>query len=310
MSMRARWGAVVTLAAWGCGSAFSSQGDTHDAAPGPNVVAEASTATGGEMEGSLSAPEDATATVDASMDAMMNMPNAGDAAQDVAIEAAAPCAGTGGPPGVRVGTYCVDSTEVTNQQYAVFLASQEAHVASQTAVCAWNTTYVPTHDWPVAVGRENMPVGWVDWCDAFAFCKWAGKRMCGKIGGGAIGFSDFDKADQSQWYRACSKNGALRYPYGQDLDTKACNINQAGINHAVNVKELPGCQGGYPGLFDMVGNVEEWEDACTGSTGPNDTCRSRGLSYIYGSADQGCALDDADTRSATFPDLGIRCCSD
>jgi formylglycine-generating enzyme required for sulfatase activity len=301
-------GTVVIVAAYGCGSAFSAQEGTHDAEPGSNVVVEASTGTG-EIEASVSVADAALPMIDASTPDVATT-NIEDAAKDQALEAAAPCAGTGGPPGVRVGTYCVDATEVTNKQYAAFLASQEAHMENQAAVCAWNTTYVPTHDWPAATGRDNMPVGWVDWCDAYAFCKWAGKRMCGKIGGGSIGFGDFDTPNLSQWYRACSKNGALHYPYGQNLDTNACNINQAGINHAVNVKELPGCEGGYPGLFDMVGNVEEWEDACTGSTGPNDTCRSRGLSYIFGTADKGCELDDADTRNATFPDLGIRCCSD
>jgi formylglycine-generating enzyme required for sulfatase activity len=311
MSLGARLGIGVAVAAFGCGSAFSAQEGMFDAEPGPNVAAEASMGTGDHPEGSATTQMEAASLVDAStVDVPPPMPAMDDASKDQAVEAAAPCAGTGGPPGVRVSTYCIDSTEVTNHQYAAFLASQMAHTDNQPAVCAWNTTYVPTQDWPAAPGRDNMPVGWVDWCDALAFCKWAGKRMCGKIGGGSIGFSDFDKADLSQWYRACSKNGTLRYPYGQTVDTKACNTNAAGINHAVNVKELPGCEGGYPGLFDMVGNVEEWEDACTGTTGSNDTCRSRGLSYIYGSPDQGCALDDADTRSATFPDLGIRCCSD
>ena len=128
---------------------------------------------------------------------------------------------------------------MTNRQYAVFLANQQARVDNQPTACAWNTSYVPIQDWPVAAGRDNQPVGWVDWCDAYAFCRWAGKRMCGKIGGGPNAFSDYDKPNQSQWYRACSKAGAFRYPYGQDLDTKACNIAAANIDHAVNVKELP-----------------------------------------------------------------------
>ena len=198
---------------------------------------------------------------------------------------------------MRVGGYCIDSTEVTNRQYAVFLANQQARVDNQPTACAWNTSYVPIQDWPVAAGRDNQPVGWVDWCDAYAFCRWAGKRMCGKIGGGANAFSDYDKPNLSQWYRACSKAGALRYPYGQDLDTKACNIAAANIDHPVNVKELPGCHGGYDGIYDMVGNVEEWEDACTGNTGAMDTCRSRGLSYIYGAEEAGCSLDDLGIHS-------------
>ncbi len=257
-------------------------------------------------------PDDAVPPVsrDAAVDVPTITPAQLDAAQDRPAEAAAPCAGTGGPAGVRIGTYCIDSTEVTNRQYAVFLANQAAHMDSQPMVCAWNTSYVPAQDWPVAAGRDNWPVGYVDWCDARAFCQWAGKRMCGKIGGGANAFSDFDKPAQSQWYRACSRGGALRYPYGQDVDTQACNVPGSGIDHAVNVKELPGCQGGYDGIFDMVGNVEEWEDSCDSTNGALDSCRSRGLSFGYGPMNEGCALEDSDVRNGTFPDLGIRCCSD
>lgn len=33
---------------------------------------------------------------------------------------------------------------------------------------------------------------------------------------------------------------------------------------------------GYAGLYDMSGNVEEWDDSCKASTGPDDYCRLRG----------------------------------
>jgi formylglycine-generating enzyme required for sulfatase activity len=298
-------GTVVAVAAFGCGSEFSAQ-DSEDA----GTLAEASNPVDIPNDAAI-APHDRAASIEADI-GLPPQPDGAqlDGARDQAAEATVPCPGTGGPPGVRVGTYCIDSTEVTNRQYAVFLSQRNASTDKQPAVCAWNTDYVPSQDWPVAAGTDNWPVGFVDWCDAYAFCQWAGKRMCGKIGGGANSFDDFGKPNQSQWYRACSKNGAFRYPYGQNLDSKACNVVGSGIDHPVNVKELPGCQGGYDGIYDMVGNVEEWEDACTGASGANDTCRSRGLSYHFGAPDQGCALDDSDTRSGSFPDLGIRCCSD
>jgi formylglycine-generating enzyme required for sulfatase activity len=302
---------TAVVAAFGCGSAFSAQDSPGDAATQlSNGAGGVSDAAAMVFVDAASPALDAAPSHDVLSSADVGMPGQLDGARDQAAEAQVPCAGTGGPPGVRVGAYCIDATEVTNRQYAVFLTQRDAHTDKQPVVCAWNTDYQPSQDWPVAVGRDNWPVGYVDWCDAYAFCQWAGKRMCGKIGGGANAFSDFDKASQSQWYRACSKGGALRYPYGQDLDSKACNVPGSGIDHAVNVKELPGCQGGYPGVYDMVGNVEEWEDACNDTSGALDQCRSRGLSYLYGPTDQGCALDDSDTRSGSFPDLGIRCCSD
>src|SRR5262249_6636582 len=90
-------------------------------------------------------------------------------------------------------TWCIDSTEGTQAQYAAFLADKAGDVSGQSAECQWNTSYVPlsacsrfpSFD-PVA--RKNKPVSGVDWCDALAFCKWAGKRLCGAIGdGGSVG---------------------------------------------------------------------------------------------------------------------------
>ena len=38
---------------------------------------------------------------------------------------------------------------------------------------------------------RRFPVISVDWCDAYAYCKWAGKYMCGKIGGGSNLYADW-----------------------------------------------------------------------------------------------------------------------
>src|SRR5258706_13479923 len=113
---RVSLGTAVAVAAWGCGSAFSAQDDQKDASP-----AEASIGIEGPGD-APAAPSDGASQLDATT----ALPGQLDGAKDQAAEAAAPCAGTGGPPGVRVCTYCIDSTEVTNRQYAAFLANQEA----------------------------------------------------------------------------------------------------------------------------------------------------------------------------------------
>ena len=125
------------------------------------------------------------------------------------------CPGSAGPTMVNVGSFCIDSTEVTNAQYAQFLSASVTpqSVTGNPSQCAFNASYVPSSDWP-ATGKDDVPVVYVDWCDALAFCSWAGKRLCGRIGGGANDYNEHDVAFVSQWYHACSANGTLVYPYG------------------------------------------------------------------------------------------------
>lgn len=92
------------------------------------------------------------------------------------------CKGDHGPAPVDVGTYCVDSTEVTGRQYLEFLAAKAGDTSGQPVDCSWNTTFEPAAD----IDPNEYPVAFVDWCDALAYCTWAGKRLCGKIGGGPL----------------------------------------------------------------------------------------------------------------------------
>ena len=109
------------------------------------------------------------------------------------------CPGTGGPTGVRVGSYCIDSTEVTNDQYLAYLKERKGDTSGQPPQCGWNTgTYAlqPLDPWPVPVGQEQFAVVGVDWCDAFAFCAYYGKRLCGRIGGGSITIDEYQSQDR------------------------------------------------------------------------------------------------------------------
>jgi formylglycine-generating enzyme required for sulfatase activity len=210
------------------------------------------------------------------------------------------------PAGSSVAFFCVDATEVTNGQYAQFLAAN-VPTSAQDPWCAWNTSYTPPRGWPPAAGKDDYPVVYTWWCDAYAYCKWAGKRLCGGIGGGPSSFNGYADATQSEWYAACSAGGTRAYPYGNTYSASACNASLGSA--AVASGTEPACEGGYPGLFDMSGNVDEWEDSCNGQTGVNDACRLRGGSYGFSDPNVvRCDYDNYVNRDDGSPNVGFRCC--
>lgn len=240
-----------------------------------------------------------------------------DGAADAAVDSFVPdesgadgaCPGTGGPLSVPVGDspYCIDTTEVTVRQYKKFLGEREADTSGQSAACAWNTDFRPSGD---ALGQpDDVPITFVDWCDAVAFCSWSGKRLCGAIGGGSIEVTDRANAQRSQWFRACSRNGEQEYPYGSVYDGQRCNgeDRDAGL---LPVASSRGCEGGYPGTFDLVGNVREWEDACDDNADPAQReCLARGGGWYDVRGTLACENQQLLVVTERNPGLGFRCCS-
>ncbi len=205
------------------------------------------------------------------------------------------------------GNYCIDSTEVTNAQYVAWVETNTPMNVAQGPECAFNTDFFPPTG---ALANDDGPVQDIDWCDAFAFCRWYGKRLCGKIGGGSVPYSAINDHAVSQWYNACSRGGDFAYPYGNTYLPDACNGQEKGAGLWTTAGSLATCVGGFPGLFDMSGNVWEWEDACDGSTGENDTCRRRGGGYASIASDLDCPTAGNTIRGASNSTTGFRCCAD
>ena len=153
---------------------------------------------------------------------------------------------------VQVSTFYIDKLEVTNAQYARFLEASEGSEAS------WAHP-----DQPADMGHEQMyveeemlgelqPAVGINWFDAYAYCRWAGKRL----------------PTEAEWeYAARGGKGYRKYPWGDDApdadDIWWANYRpEAG--HARDGYRYTAPVGSYPdgvtpfGLLDMAGNAEEW----------------------------------------------------
>jgi formylglycine-generating enzyme required for sulfatase activity len=205
--------------------------------------------------------------------------------------------------------YWIDKYEVTEAQYATFLAANYA-TSAQIAECSWNGAFEPGN-WAGAT-KPDHPVVSVDWCDAHAFCAWAGKRLCGNRAGGAVAFTDHAKAAHSQWYAACSSDGANLYPYAESAyDASACNGKDYAAGTTLPVGSLAACTAGSDGPMDMSGNVWEWEDSCSPDTNAQlDDCRLRGGSFRSVDGMRCNAGFYFQNRSFQDKAVGFRCCRD
>jgi formylglycine-generating enzyme len=226
-------------------------------------------------------------------------------------------------PGPTTDTnYSIDSTEVTRKQYAMWLATTNAATlsAQDSATCGWNTDFTAgatcmTSSYVCQTDCDNHPQVCVDWCDAYAYCKGVGKRLCGKIGGGPNLSADYASASLSQWHRACSSGGSFTYPYGNTYNGTTCNgydyWGSSSTATTLAVGTLSGCQAAapYADAYDLSGNVWEWEDSCDSTAvGSSASCRLRSGSFTSDSSYLACSLGDDDYRSVVWGDLGLRCC--
>jgi formylglycine-generating enzyme required for sulfatase activity len=151
--------------------------------------------------------------------------------------------------------FWMDRTEVTNDQFAAFVA-QTGH---RTTAEREGQSYVLTPstgeyrdvagaDWrhPTGAGsdiagRDQHPVTQVSWDDAAAYCAWAGRRL----------------PTEAEWEKAARGTDGRLFPWGDDFPTgNRLNFNVV-YGGPVAVGSYPAGASPY-GALDMAGNLWEW----------------------------------------------------
>ncbi len=122
--------------------------------------------------------------------------------------------------------------------------------------------------------------------DARVGCLLADKRLC----------------TGAEWLAACRGPAERTYPYGNTFVAGRCNdaVRTGGAWRRTG--NAPECEGGYPGIFDMSGNVFEWTAPCAGN------CSARGGDYQ--SPDVFLRCDGLVEHTSDTGGIGFRCCRD
>jgi formylglycine-generating enzyme required for sulfatase activity len=152
---------------------------------------------------------------------------------------------------VYLDSYAMGRFEVTNVQYARFLAA-----SGQAAPRYWAEGKIPG-------GQGDVAVVGVKWEQAQAYCQWTGGRL----------------PSEAEWEKACRGEGASVYPWGDDWDIARANVGLGServtgtfLSDLYPTLQAPppagaaGLRpvGSYPqgasayGVLDLAGNAAEW----------------------------------------------------
>jgi formylglycine-generating enzyme required for sulfatase activity len=135
---------------------------------------------------------------------------------------------------IYLDAFYIDRFEITTGRYAKFLAATGASRPPD----GWESLDLKSGD--------ELPVVGVDWNDASAYCKWAGRRL----------------PTESEWEKAARGTDARRYPWGDTSPT----LDQANFQNTspeayggglAKVGSRPAGSSPF-GVQDLAGNASEW----------------------------------------------------
>lgn len=209
------------------------------------------------------------------------------------------------------GTFCIDTTEVSEAHYNQFLTA----IGGGTGDAGVQPSYCPQINFDYTPGmpnvdfgpyvydpnkNPNLPVRGVDWCDAYAYCKWAGKRLCDRYDKSSPAVADAGNWKVYETSIACSQNKGQKYAYGSVPQQGLCPalpINDAAAT-PVGTSQCKGTVPPYSEVYDTSGSVSEWFAACSPAG-----CTAGGAAQ--------CDLISVDRYAGEHSaGRGIRCCAD
>ena len=135
---------------------------------------------------------------------------------------------------VAVEPFAIGETEVTNAQYAEFIAESK-HPSPD----GWINNKFPN-------GAADEPVVGVSWADANEYCVWLSKKI-----GAAVRLPN-----EAEWELAARGNTGFIYPWGNQWNDEAADSAET-KGKIRPVKSFPKGRSAS-GAYDMVGNVYEW----------------------------------------------------
>ncbi len=184
----------------------------------------------------------------------------------------------------NVGHYNIDTHEVTNAQFAGFIAATDYITTAERPQAGFDVPGAAVFTPPTAnhtswwrfiegaswqhpegpdssiEGQDNHPVVQVSYMDALAYADWAGRAL----------------PTEAQWEYAAKAGSETLYVWGEERvpnGTEMANTWQGAFpieNFEDDGYRLRAPVGCYPandfGLYDMIGNVWEWTAS---DTGPN-----------------------------------------
>lgn len=214
-----------------------------------------------------------------------------------------------------IGPFAIDRTEVSIAQFERFVQATGLVTAAEknggyTFEAGWAQR--KGWSWRAPFGKAALPdepAVHVNYDEAAAFCKWAGKRLPTDAEWGEAAYTE----RRSEPTDGFISGRTYRYPTGDTPQGANClgdcgsvkTIANAATSRGKGHSEVGTTKRGINGLFDMGANVWEWVNS-----GSSNEKRTRGGSWWYGADNMRDDHVQSKPAGMSAVYIGFRCARD